>query len=175
MRRLVPVLGVLCCVPGSALVAQQGAIAPGIHAGVLDDGRALLGGQIAFELGSRWAVSVGGTRVGGTGPGSSLSLWEANIRWLAGNGDARPYLLGGLGYERSRGAGGGFNEAGVVFGGGIEAGRGALRPFAEARGFKNGGVVGLFWGGLRVRLGRGGPTDGSGSLGHAAVARHVTW
>ena len=106
-----------------------------------------------MALSQRWVINAVGTRVGGVGAHASLTEWELGLRWLLPASRLRPYLLAGVGLERSRAAGIARDDWGFTFGGGLEAGSGFVQPFVEARGFKDGAVAGFFWGGIRFKLG----------------------
>lgn len=158
-RRIGPVLGTLFVMIASIGNAQQDPrFQIGGHGGVLDDGRGLAGGQIGVRVFPRLVGYVTGTWVTDVPSGADLAIYDAGIRVLLVRGPVQPYLLGGLSLEHSSSPALSGNitedDLGYHFGAGLEVGRGWLRSFVEARGFKDGSVVGLFWGGIRIGFGK---------------------
>ncbi len=160
LKRIGWICGVLLAVTAVSAGAQQRLIQVGGHGGVLDDGRGLAGGQVAVRIFPRLVGYVTGTWVTDVPPGVDLANYEAGLRFVLHSGLASPYLLGGLSLEHASSP---FpspagrvtsDDMGFHFGAGMEAGRGWLRPFVEARGFKDGSVAGFFWGGIRVGFGK---------------------
>ncbi len=140
--------------------SQQRLFQADAHGGALEDGRGLGGGQVAVRIFPRLVGYVTGTWVFDVGPDTDLVNYEAGLRYILRSGGLSPYLLGGLSLEHASSP---FpspsgrvtsDDMGFHFGAGMEVGRGWLRPFVEARGFKDGSVAGFFWAGLRVGFGK---------------------
>ena len=158
VKRIGWICGALLAVTTATASAQQRLIQVGGHAGFLDGGEGFAGGQVAVRILPQVVGYVTGTSRTASQPGN-IEIYEAGLRLMLLSGPVSPYLLGGFTVEHDESP---FpsgtvtdDHAGGHFGAGMEAGRGWLRPFVEARGYKaGGGVVGLFWGGIRIGFGR---------------------
>lgn len=158
VKRIGLICGALLAVTAVTAGAQQRLVQVGGHAGVLDDGRGFAGGQVAVRILPRIVGYFTGSTRTESAPGN-FEIYEAGLRPILLSGPVSPYVLGGLTLEHisSPFPSGNVTEEdlGFHFGAGVEAGQGWLRPFVEARGYKaGGGVVGVFWGGVRVGFGK---------------------
>jgi hypothetical protein len=141
--------------------AQNGGFQFAAHAGVNQDGTFLLGGQVGVRLIGFATATVTGTFLP-TVHDAMLTEWDGSLRLTPWDSKVRPYLLVGIAFDHSTQSG--FptrNDWGVVGGAGLEAGRGRLRGFAEARVVRVGSVFstlhgytgGRFWAGVRIHTG----------------------
>ena len=127
------------------------AIDVGMHIGVLDDGRAVLGGHLGVAVARDLRLTGGLLSVRDIGPDASLTEAEMSLRWaVTTTRSVRPYVISGLVLERSRAGNVTSSALGWVAGAGLGFGRGAVEPFLEGRALKERAVAGLFSVGLRV-------------------------
>ena len=154
-RRVWLFLALMLLMRSWPLSAQDGRIQVAAHVGVIEDGRGLIGGQLAVRLMRQITTTLAGTEVLNVGPHSHLRNWEVSIRLTPWDRRVKPYLFGGPALQNSSTAGiGTRNDFGVVVGAGVEGGTGPFRPFGEARVIKTAGAAGFFWVGIRLHLAR---------------------
>lgn len=80
MHRTILLLCLLQLTIGGHLSAQDGRFQIAAHAGVLEDGRGLLGGQIGVRIARPVTATLSGTEVLDVGAGAYLRNWEAFFR-----------------------------------------------------------------------------------------------
>lgn len=162
MHRTLFFLGLLDLCIGSPLSSQEGRFQIAAHAGADSEGRRLLGGQVGVAVARFAILGVSGSDVNVEGPARATN-WDLSLRLSPWSWKVRPHFLAGVALEHASAPGlPTVNAKGVLLGAGIEAGRGLLRGFAEARVVRTGtiltnlagGTHGWFWGGLRVHLRR---------------------
>ena len=162
MKALTVLPGLLSIAILQPAPGQDGSFQVGAHSGVNSDGTLMLGGQVGLRLTSFAAATVTGSILP-TVDGATLTNWDASVRLMPWNSNLRPYFLGGVALDYSRQSGlPSRKEWGATAGAGLEAGRGLLRGFAEARIVRIGTVLseirgytaGRFWAGLRLHFRR---------------------
>ena len=131
-RRAIGLILSSILVPG-ALSAQDGRVQLAVHGGINGGPTAVVGAQAAVRLSKGVRLGFTGVQVLGLRPAEESTIRDASIGFTPWTGTVRPSFLLGVAWVHESDRANKRDESGVGVGVGIEAGRGAIRPFIDTR------------------------------------------